>query len=73
MIRPDLRRREPGDRQFLGTVMKENDLKAVAGILRADEMSQCKGYFLCRRETVFAVEIIECEQSSMTTVAHDEL
>ena len=67
MIRPDLCRRQFGDRQFLRTVVKENDLEAVAGILRADEVRESQCDFLRRRESVLAVE-----DHRVRAVEHDD-
>src|SRR5437764_11748103 len=56
MIGPDLCGGQFSYRQFLGTIMKQNYLETVTGILGTDQMSERERYFFRRRETVFAVQ-----------------
>ena len=56
VIRPHLRTRQRGDRNFLGGIVKEHDLDGVAGKLRANEMREGERNFFRRRKAIFAVQ-----------------
>ncbi len=56
VVRADFDARQLRDGDLFGGVVEKDEVELVAGILRADEMRECHGDALCRREAVFAVQ-----------------
>ena len=72
VVRADLRVRERRQRDLLGRVVEEHDANRVAGELRANEVRERERDLLGRVNRSSPYRIIECDVSSMSTVAHDD-
>jgi hypothetical protein len=56
VVGADFHASELGEWNFFRGIVEENERKRVAGVLRANQLRERHGDFLCRGEAIFAVE-----------------
>ena len=65
--RADVDAGESRERYFLGAVVEQHEVKAVAGILRSDEMGQCERHPFGRGESILPVQ-----NHTVTAIEHED-